>query len=48
MGNELINKYAFEAVDLIRKKEVSSSELLKASQERHKEVDEQVLSLIHI
>ena len=35
MGNELIDKYAFEAVDLIRTKEVSSSELLKASQERH-------------
>ncbi len=45
MGNELIQKYAFEAVDLIRKKEVSSSELLKASQERHIEVDEQVNAL---
>ena len=45
MGNELIDKYAFEAVDLIRKKEVSSSELLKASQERHIEVDEQVNAL---
>ena len=30
MVNELIEKYAFEAVDLIRKNEVSSSELLKA------------------
>ena len=37
MGNELIEKYAFEALDLIRKKEVSSSELLKVSQERHLE-----------
>ncbi len=45
MGNELIQKYAFEAVDLIRKREVSSSELLKASQERHIEVDEQVNAL---
>ena len=45
MGNELIDKYAFEAVDLIRKKEVSSSELLKASQERHIEVDKQVNAL---
>ena len=45
MGNELIDKYAFEAVDLIRTKEVSSSELLKASQERHLEVDEQVNAL---
>ena len=45
MGNELIEKYAFEAVDLIRKKEVISSELLKASQERHIEVDEQVNAL---
>ena len=45
MGNELIDKYAFEAVDLIRTKEVSSSELLKASQERHIEVDEQVNAL---
>ena len=32
MGSELIEKYAFEAIDLIKKKEVSSSELLKASQ----------------
>ena len=45
MGNELIQKYAFEAVDLIRKKEVSSSELLKASQERHIEVDGKVNAL---
>ena len=47
MGNELIEKYAFEAVDLIRKKEVSSSELLKASRDRHIEVDEQVNALPH-
>ena len=45
MANELIEKYAFEVVDLIRKKQVSSSELLKASQERHIEVDEQVNAL---
>ena len=45
MGSDLIEKFAFEAIDLIKKREVSSSELLKASQERHIEVD---LSLIHI
>ena len=45
MGSELIEKYAFEAIDLIKKKEVSSSELLKASQERHIEVDTQVNAL---
>ena len=45
MGSELIEKYAFEAIDLIKKKEVSTSELLKASQERHIEVDTQVNAL---
>ena len=45
MGSELIEKYAFEAIDLIKKKEVSSSELLKASQERHLEVDSHVNAL---
>ena len=45
MGSDLIEKYAFEAIDLIKKKEVSSSELLKASQERHIEVDTQVNAL---
>ena len=45
MGSELIEKYAFEAIDLIKKKEVSSSELLKASQERHLEVDTQLNAL---
>ena len=46
MGSELIEKYAFEAIDLIKKKEVSSSELLKASQERHLEVDSHVNALL--